>query len=161
MGRRRRRRQQQRNKPRAWLVGGKERKLIKVYNRSRGTYWGHCKLKLTINTNQVKSNACYWGEGKPEFPEKSSCCRVEIKQNSPVRPFSRHPELFCLAIVGQVRYEAPIHMPGVKTCRKTCHFPSNLLCQAVPIIFPPQTSATRFMPPQALALSFLPLHNSM
>ena len=34
MGRRRRQRQQQRNKPRAWLVGGKERELIKVYTRS-------------------------------------------------------------------------------------------------------------------------------
>ena len=36
----------------------------------------HCTLKLTI-----KTNVGFWGEGKPEYPEKTSRCRIDKQTN--------------------------------------------------------------------------------
>ena len=41
------------------------------------------KLKLTINTIKSNSNFGFWGEGKPEFREKTCRCRVENQQTQP------------------------------------------------------------------------------
>ena len=49
----------------------------------------HCKLKLTINT--IKSNFGFWGEGKPQYPEKTSRCRGENQQTQPT--YSMTPDL--------------------------------------------------------------------
>jgi len=40
-------------------------------------------MKLTINTIKSNSNFGFWGEGKAEYPEKTSRCRVENKQTQP------------------------------------------------------------------------------
>ena len=45
--------------------------------------WGHCKLKLT--NNKSSQMVVFWGEGKPEYPEKTSRCREENQQNQPCR----------------------------------------------------------------------------
>ena len=39
-------------------------------------------MKLTVNINRVK--CCFRGEGKPEYPEKTSWCRVENQQTQPM-----------------------------------------------------------------------------
>ena len=45
-----------------------------------GLYWGHCKLKLTINANQVKCWFMRRGENR-STRRKTSRCRVEYKQS--------------------------------------------------------------------------------
>ena len=46
------------------------------------SYWGHCKLKLTINTNQVKCWFLKRGENR-STRRKTSRCRVENQQTQP------------------------------------------------------------------------------
>ena len=50
---------------------------------------GDTELKLTINT--IKSNFGFWGEGKLEFPEKTSRCRVENQETQPTLNFNTGP----------------------------------------------------------------------
>ena len=45
-------------------------------------YWGHCQMKLTINTNQIKCWFSRRGENRSTY-RKASHCRVESQQTQP------------------------------------------------------------------------------
>ena len=67
------------------IVGmkGKERNFIYVSSRSSAG----ALIENTVNWNrrltQIKSDAGFWGEGKPEYLDKTSRCRAENQQTQP------------------------------------------------------------------------------
>jgi len=62
-----------------YFFAKKERNFLEVSSHSRaGALTGD-----TVNWNWIKSNAGFWGEGTPEYPEKTSQCRAENQQTQP------------------------------------------------------------------------------
>jgi len=60
------------------------------------------------------SNGGFWGEGKPEYPEKTSLCIEENQQTQPTYDAKSN-----LGHIGGKRVLSPLHHPCTSIFRKT------------------------------------------
>ena len=70
---------------------------------------GTMQLKLTINT--IKSNFGFWGEGKPEYLEKTSGCRVDNQQTQPTFDTRSGNQTWAISVGGEGSYHCAITAP--------------------------------------------------
>ena len=75
----------------------------------------HCRLALSFLweslLDKIKSNFGFWGEGKPEFPEKGSRCTVENQQTQHTFDSGSKNRARAILVGGECSHHCAIPVP--------------------------------------------------